>query len=109
MRPSTESPTLDERATTSETTSLTPSFALVLLPLARTEAAVQQSAQSMSPVSKVLEMLADEFNEKALKGKDDVRKYPKAVGKLRKEAERVKDVLSANTAYQVHNERVMRG
>ena len=32
MRPSTESPTLDERATTSETTSLTPSFALVLLP-----------------------------------------------------------------------------
>jgi molecular chaperone DnaK (HSP70) len=46
----------------------------------------------------VLNILAEEFN-KVLKG-DDVRKYPRAVGKLRKEAERVKDVLSANTAYQ---------
>jgi len=47
-----------------------------------------------------MDMLADEFN-KQLKGGDDVRKYARAVGKLRKEAERVKDVLSANQAYQV--------
>eukprot|EP00966_Prymnesium_polylepis_P019551 450761-Prymnesium_polylepis.1 len=47
----------------------------------------------------VLDIMADKFNEQ-LKG-DDVRKYARAIGKLRKEAERVKDVLSANQAYQV--------
>ena len=52
----------------------------------------------------VLDILADKFNEN-LKG-DDVRKYPRAVGKLRKEAERVKDVLSANQQYQVGIESV---
>ena len=49
----------------------------------------------------VFDMLADEFNAKALKGKDDVRKYLKAVGKLRKAAESAKDILSANAKYQV--------
>lgn len=49
----------------------------------------------------VFDMLAEEFNSKALKGKDDVRNYPKAVGKLRKAAESAKDILSANAKYQV--------
>jgi len=52
----------------------------------------------------VLDILADKFNEQ-LKG-DDCRKYPRAIGKLRKEAERVKDVLSANQQYQVGVESV---
>jgi len=55
----------------------------------------------------VLEMLADNFNEKRYKNKeDDVRNYPRAVGKLRKEAERVKEVLSANQQFQVGIEAV---
>jgi hypoxia up-regulated 1 len=53
----------------------------------------------------VLDILADEFNKQGKNGYD-VRAYPRAVGKLRKEAERVKDVLSANTAYQVGIESV---
>lgn len=61
----------------------------------------------------VLDMLAEEFNKVALKGKDDVRKYPKAVGKLRKSAESTKDILSANKNYQVgvealHDDRDLR-
>lgn len=52
----------------------------------------------------VLDILADKFNEQ-LKG-DDVRKHARAIGKLRKEAERVKDVLSANQQYQVGIESV---
>jgi len=61
----------------------------------------------------VLGSLADEFNEKALKGQDDVRKYPKAVGKLRKAAESAKDILSANAKYQIgvealHDDRDLR-
>jgi len=49
----------------------------------------------------VFDMLAEEFNAKALKGKEDVREYPKAVGKLRKAAESAKDILSANAKYQI--------
>ena len=49
----------------------------------------------------VLDMLAEEFNKNQLKGKDDVRKYPKAIGKLRKAAESTKDILSANGKYQL--------
>jgi len=49
----------------------------------------------------VLNMMADEFNSKALKGKEDVRDSERAVGKLRKAAESTKDILSANTKYQV--------
>ena len=61
----------------------------------------------------VLNMLAAEFNEKQLKGKSDCRDFPKAVGKLRKAAESTKDILSANTKYQVgiealHDDRDMR-
>jgi len=61
----------------------------------------------------VLDFLADEFNEKALRGQDDVRKYPKAVGKLRKAAESAKDILSANAKYQMavealHDDRDLR-
>ncbi|KAL1495130.1 hypothetical protein AB1Y20_016997 [Prymnesium parvum] len=52
----------------------------------------------------VLDILADKFNEQ-LKG-DDVRKHSRAIGKLRKEAERVKDVLSANQQFQVAVESV---
>ena len=48
----------------------------------------------------VMDMLAEKFNEQLSAGVD-VRTFPRAVGKLRKEAERVKDVLSANQAYQV--------
>ena len=49
----------------------------------------------------------------ALKGQDDVRKYPKAVGKLRKAAESAKDILSANAKYQIgvealHDDRDLR-
>jgi len=49
----------------------------------------------------VLNMMAEEFNKVALKDKEDVRKHARAVGKLRKSAESVKDILSANTKYQV--------
>jgi len=61
----------------------------------------------------VLDMIAMEFNEKVLKGKDDVRNYPRAVGKMRKTAESCKDILSANTMYQVgvealHDDRDLR-
>lgn len=49
----------------------------------------------------VFDMIADEFNAKALKGKKDVRDFPKAVGKLRKAAESAKDILSANAKYQI--------
>ena len=60
-----------------------------------------------------MDMLAEAFNEKTLKGKDDVRKYARAVGKLRKAAESVKDILSANQEYQVgiealHDDRDLR-
>ena len=61
----------------------------------------------------VFDMLADEFNSKVLKGKDDVRNHPKAVGKLRKAAESAKDILSANAKYQIgvealHNDQDLR-
>jgi len=49
----------------------------------------------------VLNLIAAEFNEKQLKGKDEVRQDSKAVGKLRKAAESTKDILSANTQYQM--------
>lgn len=52
----------------------------------------------------VLDMLAEKFNEGMPAG-EDVRSIPRAVGKLRKEAERVKDVLSANQQFQVSGSR----
>jgi len=54
----------------------------------------------------VLDMLSEEFNKKNLKDDDDVRHYTRAVGKLRKTAESVKDVLSANQQFQVGIEAV---
>merc|ERR1719410_2504472 len=52
------------------------------------------------------EFLADEFNA-LKKTKTDVRSVPRAMGKLLKEAERVKLVLSANTETYAQIENVM--
>jgi len=55
---------------------------------------------------RVREYLADEFN-KLGKTKTDVRSVPRAMGKLLKEAERVKLILSANTDCFARVENVM--
>ncbi|TFJ83042.1 hypothetical protein NSK_005667 [Nannochloropsis salina CCMP1776] len=60
---------------------------------------------------RVAEVLADRFNEKWRKGKGkgkdvDVRRHPKAMAKLRAQAKKVKEVLSANTNIPVHIEGV---
>ena len=55
---------------------------------------------------KLREYLADKFNE-LKKPKTDVRKNPRAMGKLFKEAGRVKNVLSANNAIFAQIENVM--
>mmetsp|Transcript_26557 Transcript_26557/g.57755 ORF Transcript_26557/g.57755 Transcript_26557/m.57755 type:complete len:464 (-) Transcript_26557:607-1998(-) len=47
----------------------------------------------------LVEHFADEFNQK-LKG-EDVRKYPKAMAKLKKACKKTKEILSANTAAPV--------
>ena len=52
------------------------------------------------------EYLADEF-DKLKKGSTSVRNVPRAMGKLLKEAERVKLVLSANTECRAQVENVM--
>lgn len=44
-----------------------------------------------------VEHFADEFN-KQVGGGFDVRKYPKAMAKLKKQVKRTKEILSANTA-----------
>merc|ERR1719187_596525 len=55
---------------------------------------------------RVREFLADEFNN-LKKTKTDVRSVPRAMGKLLKEAERVKLILSANTECYAQVENVM--
>ncbi|KAM3567637.1 hypothetical protein VYU27_010222, partial [Nannochloropsis oceanica] len=60
---------------------------------------------------RVAEVLADRFNEKWRKGKGkgkdvDVRRHPKAMAKIRAQAKKVKEVLSANTNIPVHVEGV---
>merc|ERR1719209_769891 len=55
---------------------------------------------------RVREYLADQFNEMK-KTKTDVRSVPRAMGKLLKEAERVKLILSANTDCFAQIENVM--
>lgn len=55
---------------------------------------------------RVREYLADQFNEMK-KTKTDVRSVPRAMGKLLKEAERVKLILSANTECYAQVENVM--
>ena len=49
----------------------------------------------------VLDLLVEQFKEKHPKVEPPIESSPKAMGKLRKEAERVKDILSANTMYKV--------
>jgi len=49
----------------------------------------------------VLDLLVDQFNEKFPTVEPKITTSTKAMGKLRKEAERVKDILSANTMYKV--------
>lgn len=49
----------------------------------------------------VLDLLVEQFKQKHPKVKPPIDQSPKAMGKLRKEAERVKDILSANTMYKV--------
>jgi hypoxia up-regulated 1 len=51
---------------------------------------------------KLVEFMADEFNKmKIRKGKKDVRQTPRAMAKIRKSAEKVKKVLSANKKYPI--------
>merc|ERR1719329_828263 len=49
----------------------------------------------------VLDLLVEQFKAKHPKVEPPIDQSPKAMGKLRKEAERVKDILSANTMYKV--------
>ena len=50
----------------------------------------------------LVNVLAEQFNGlKERQGKEDVRKYPKAVKRLLKEVIKAKDVLSANKAIQL--------
>lgn len=46
---------------------------------------------------RLVEYFADEFN-KQLGNRVDVRKFPKAMAKLKKQVKRTKEILSANTA-----------
>ena len=46
---------------------------------------------------RLVEYFADEFNKQVGDGVD-VRKFPKAMAKLKKQAKRTKEILSANTA-----------
>ena len=46
---------------------------------------------------RLVEYFADEFNKQVGNGVD-VRKYPKAMAKLKKQVKRTKEILSANTA-----------
>ena len=51
---------------------------------------------------KLVEFMADAFNQmKIRKGKKDVRDTPRSMAKLRKSAEKVKKVLSANKQYPI--------
>ncbi|KAK1304589.1 Heat shock 70 kDa protein 17 [Acorus calamus] len=49
---------------------------------------------------RLVEYFADEFNKQIGSG-FDVRKYPKAMAKLKKQVKRTKEILSANTAAQL--------
>ncbi|KAK8991919.1 hypothetical protein V6N11_044816 [Hibiscus sabdariffa] len=49
---------------------------------------------------RLVEYFADEFN-KQLENGADVRKYPKAMAKLKKQVKRTKEILSANTAASI--------
>ena len=53
-----------------------------------------------------MDRFAGEFN-KQLKGKKDVRDFPKAIAKLRKSAEKIKKVLSASKDYPVRVESLL--
>lgn len=46
---------------------------------------------------RLVEYFADEFNKQVGNGVD-VRNYPKAMAKLKKQVKRTKEILSANTA-----------
>ena len=46
---------------------------------------------------RLVEYFADEFNKQLGNGVD-VRKFPKAMAKLKKQVKRTKEILSANTA-----------
>ena len=46
---------------------------------------------------RLVEYFADEFNQQVGNGVD-VRKFPKAMAKLKKQVKRTKEILSANTA-----------
>ncbi|KAK9811690.1 hypothetical protein WJX72_008444 [[Myrmecia] bisecta] len=57
----------------------------------------------------LLEHFADEFNEKHLQGKSDMRRSSKAVAKLKRQVRRTKEILSANTEAPVNVEELHEG
>ncbi|XP_071692619.1 heat shock 70 kDa protein 17-like [Rutidosis leptorrhynchoides] len=55
---------------------------------------------------RLVEYFADEFNKQVGNGVD-VRKYPKAIAKLKKQVKRTKEILSANTAAPISVESLL--
>ena len=54
---------------------------------------------------RLVEYFADEFNQQVGNGVD-VRKFPKAMAKLKKQVKRTKEILSANTAAPISVESI---
>ena len=54
---------------------------------------------------RLVEYFADEFNKQVGNGVD-VRKFPKAMAKLKKQVKRTKEILSANTAAPISVESI---
>lgn len=55
---------------------------------------------------RLVEYFADEFNKQVGNGVD-VRKFPKAMAKLKKQVKRTKEILSANTAAPISVESLL--